>query len=337
MPIDFTDKETRASVFGILFALFIGIFLLALSGCSGGYEQNSIKNEQAYTGAKSFSFKENGSDWRVDFENDEISNLYKNGTRVPDDEIDQYSDMIYENLRGLRKKYEKLDKKMESFNFDSGQLDQEMKKFKEDFDSDKFLHFKLEFDEDEFEKNMEQLEQKLQDLKDKKLNLYFDSEEFKNQMKDLEENLKDIPFEPNPPVFDIDVYMDMDALKNGMNKLGDSFKHFDFKFDSSEFNMNGMKESMKELKKNLKGLKIELRDLKGEMKKLDSFLEDLKSELVKDGYLNSVDEEYDLEFGPESTKINDTLAKNEDHKKYLELYKRHFDKEIDGTIKINKD
>jgi hypothetical protein len=33
------------------------------------------------------------------------------------------------------------------------------------------------------------------------------------------------------------------------------------------------------------------------------------------------------------TKVNDKEVKNEDHKKYKELYKKHFDKEIDGTIK----
>jgi len=80
-----------------------------------------------------------------------------------------------------------------------------------------------------------------------------------------------------------------------------------------------------------------MHDLNGEMKKLNSFLEELKSELVKDGYLNSTEEDYNLEMNESGTKVNDNDVKIDHHKKYKELYKKHFDKEIDGTIKINKD
>ena len=77
--------------------------------------------------------------------------------------------------------------------------------------------------------------------------------------------------------------------------------------------------------------------MKGEMKKLNSFLDELKSELVVDGYLSTDSEEYDLEMNSAITKVNDRVVKQEHHKKYLELYKKHFDKNIDGTIKINRD
>jgi chromosome segregation ATPase len=336
MAIDFTNREFRVSVFGVLFALFIGIVLLTLSGCSSTYEQKINDNTANFSGDKSFSFKDNGSDWRVDFDDDEISALYKDGNRVPDNEVNQHKEMIYQNLRDLKFKYDKLSGKVHKFHFDSEKFGKEMEKFKEDFDNDKFLRFKLEFDEDEFEKNMEKLEERLKDLKDKKIELYFDSEEFQDQMKELEENLKDMPLPPNPPDVDIDVYLDMDDIKDGMKNFGESFKHFDFKFDSSDFDMSELRNSMKELKKNLKGLKIEIHGLKGEMKKLNLFLDELKTELVKDGYLNSTEEEYDLEMNVSKTKVNDKEVKSEDHTKYKELYESHFDKEIDGTIKINK-
>ena len=73
------------------------------------------------------------------------------------------------------------------------------------------------------------------------------------------------------------------------------------------------------------------------MKNLNSFLEDLKTELVKDGYIDSIDEEYDLEMNSTITKVNDRVVKQAQHKKYLEIYRKHFDKDIDGTIKINRD
>ncbi len=335
MKTDFTNTELRANLFGILFALIIFAALISLSGCSSAVDKNNALNQAIITGDKSFSFMDEGSNWRVDFKDDEISAIYKDGTRIPDTEIDQHKDMIYENLNGLKSDFKEFDSNVHAFHFDLDKFDEEMKKFKDDLDNDKFMHFKFEFNEEEFEKNMEKLEEKLKDLKAKKIELHFDSEKFKDDMKKLEENLKDLP--DHPAKADIDIYLDMDDFKDGMKKFGETFKTFDFKIDSSEFDMSELRESMKELKKSMKGLKIEMHGLKGEMKKLNLFLADLKTELVKDGYLNSTEGEYDLEISANSTKVNDLEVKNEDHKKYKELYKKHFDKEIDGTIKIKRD
>ena len=337
MKLEFTNTEFRANLFGLLFAVVVFTVLVSISGCSSVFDQNGTSNQTSLTGDKSFSFKDEGSSWRVDFNDDEISALYKYGNRVPDNEIAQHKEMIYEKLNGLKSDFKEFDGNVHKFHFDMDKFSEEMKKFKYDFDNDKYMHFKLEFDEEEFEKNMEKLEESLKDLKDKKIELYFDSEEFKENMKELEENLKNIPIPPNPPDVDVDVYLDMDKLKEGMKNFGESFKHFDFKFDSSDFDMSELRESMKELKKNMKGLKIEIHDMKGEMNKLNSFLEELKVELVKDGYINSIEEEYDLEMSSIITKVNDRIVKQEQHEKYIEIYKRHFDKNVDGTIKINRE
>ncbi len=294
-------------------------------------------NQTNITSDKSFSFKDDGSNWRVDFNNDKISSIYKDGTRLPDKEIDQYKEMIYKKLGELKSDYKDVDSKVHKFHFDIDKFKDKIDMFKKDFDNDKFMHFKLEFDEDEFEKNMEKLEEQLKKLKDKKIELYFDSDKLKDNMKELEDNLKNIPIPPNSPDVDIDVYLDMDAFKDGMKKFKESFKNFDIKIDSSDFDMGELRENMKNLKKNLKGLKIELRDQKGELKNLNLFFDDLKSELIKDGYLSSSDEEYNLEMNSEKTIVNGSEVKQEDHSKYEDLYKSRFDKEIDGTIKIKRD
>ena len=44
-----------------------------------------------------------------------------------------------------------------------------------------------------------------------------------------------------------------------------------------------------------------------------------------------------LKMSPGKTLINNIAVKKEDHEKYKELYKKHFDKELDGTIKIDRD
>jgi len=335
MKIDFTITELKANLFGIAFAMIVFTALISLSGCSSGIEQNNTSNQTSFNGDKSFSFKDKGSDWRVDFEDNEVSGLYKDGFRVPDTEIEQHKEMIYEKLNGLKSDFKEFNGNVHRFHFDMDKFGEEMEKFKHDFDNDKFMHFKLEFDEHEFEKNLEQLEESLKNLKDKKIELYFDSEEFKDNMKELEENLKNMPVPPNPP--DIDIYLDMNDFKEGMKNFRESFKNFDFKIDSSAFDMSELRESMKGLKKNMKGLKIEMHGLKREMKKLNSFLDELKLELVKDGYINSIEDEFKLEMDKNNTKVNDVFVTPQNHEQYKKLYKRHFDKEIDGTIKINKD
>jgi chromosome segregation ATPase len=334
MELDNTSTKLRASLNGIYFTAFILTVIITLSSCTTGIEQSGTLNQTSFSGDKSFSFKDEGSNWRVDFNNDQISALYKDGTRVPDNEIDLHKEMIYEKLNGLKSDYKDLNSNVHKFYFDIDKFSDDMKKLEKDFKNDKFMHFKLEFDEDEFEKNMEKLEEKLKDLKDKKIDLYFDSKKFKDHMKELEENIKDMPISPD---VDIDILLDMDDFKDGMKKYGETFKNFDFKIDSSEFDMSELRNNMKELKNHLKGLKVELHGLKGEMKKLNSFLDDLKSEFVKDGYLKSTEEGYDLEMTNEYTKINNVEVTKEDHKKYKELYKKYFDKEIDGTIEIKRD
>lgn len=333
----FTNRAFKTNILQSGTVIVMLAALISLLGCSSGIEQGNSLNRSDLTSDKSFSFKDRGSDWRVDFDGNEISALYQDGVKIPDKEIDQHKEMIYEKLEGIRSDFKDINGKVHRFHFDMDKFGDDMKKFKDDFDKDKYLHFRLEFDEDEFEKNMEKLEESLKDLKDKKIELYFDSESFKENMKELEKNLKDLPIPPNPPDVDIDIHLDMDAFKEGMKNFKESFKDFDIKIDSSDFDMSELRNNMKELKRNMKGLKIEIHGLKGEMKKLNAFLDDLKSELVVDGYINSIDQEFNLEMDKDYTKIDGVNVKTEDHNKYKELYKKHFEKEIDGKIKINTD
>ena len=39
----------------------------------------------------------------------------------------------------------------------------------------------------------------------------------------------------------------------------------------------------------------------------------------------------------DKTEVNGKEVKPGDHQKYLELYKKHFDKELEGTFRINRD
>lgn len=316
----------------LLSALLAAILIIV--GCAGSVEQNTKQNKAAFSGDKSFSFKDNGSEWRIDFENNEISAVYKDGARVPDSDIEKYKDMIYNKINDLKSDQKELADKVYRFHFDADKFKENMKKFKEDFDSDKFMRFKMEFDDETFEKGIKELEKGLSKLKDKKIELYFDSEKFKEKMKDLEENLKNIPM---PPDIDIDIHVDMDKFKENMKEFEEQMKNHKFMIDSSVFDMSDLRESMQRLKNNLGNVKIEMDGLKIEMKKLKNFMSALKSDLVRDGYINSTDEEVDLKMDKDRTEINGKAVKPEDHKKYLELYREYFNKELEGTFKIRKD
>lgn len=130
MKIDFTNLELRATASGILFTFIVVAALILLPGCSSGIEQNNSSYETSFSGDKSFSFKDDGSDWQVDFEDDEISALYKNGTRIPDNEVEQHKEMIYENLNGLKSDFKDLGGNVHRFHIDMDSFGDEIKKFK---------------------------------------------------------------------------------------------------------------------------------------------------------------------------------------------------------------
>lgn len=332
MKINFTNTENRVNVFAMLFGLIILFTILTLQGCSSSSDQLVLNNQNFVD--KSFIFHDEGSIWKVEFKDNKISSLYRDNKRIPDNELDDYRDKINKNLRELRNGLQGDETKIYHKFFDDKNTDKDIEIFK---DKDK-LHFKLKLDENEFEKNMQKLKESLKDLKSQKFKLYFDSDSLNQSLKKLLEELKGLPPLPNDSVFDIDVYMNLDDFKEGMKMFKDSFKFFHFNSDSIDCEMKKeIRGNIKELKNKMKGLKVEIKGKNGELKKLNSFLDELKKEFAKDGYIKSIDDEIFLEMDKDQTIINKKTARKEDHKKYYELFKRYFDKEIDGTIKIEKD
>jgi len=327
-----TKTEVRVGIWGLLLAAIFMVSIFAVSSCSSGYQQEQSLNQLSHPCDKSFSFSENGSEWRVYFDGNDIAAIYKDDNRIPDSEIHQYKNMIYDNIEELRSDFEDDLDRANVFKFDMKKFDDDMKKFKDSVDNDNFLHFKFEFDEDEFEKNMEELEKNLGELKNNKIEIYIDSDRIKDHIKDLGEKLKDIPYPK-----EIDINIDMDVFKEGMKKFHDEMRLHKFHIDSLDINMDELHNNMKELKNNLKNLKIESKDFKIEMKNLKTFLRDLKNELVKDGYLNSKDDELNLNMSADKMTVNGKKISGEHLTKYKELYKKHYGKEIEGKIKIDND
>jgi bla regulator protein blaR1 len=193
----------------------------------------------------------------------------------------------------------------------------------------------------------------------------FDSEEFKDMMEDVQKELHDnlagisippihIPPVHIPPIHipkicipPIDLSELREELKNcqfDTTELRESMKEFkenmkDFKFDMDEFKKqmkeNGpgseaFKESMKNLKKNMNKLKEELKPLKG-------FLKETKRELVNDNLLEPGDDLDNFKLTQKEMFVDGKKVSPELHKKYLEIYKKHYGKDIKDDFKIDWD
>jgi chromosome segregation ATPase len=134
--------------------------------------------------------------WEANFFGDEITSIYKNGKRIPDDLAADYKDKVYDQLDDMRYGGKKISFRMpnlsgKEFHFDMEELHKELEEMKKDLPKHK-EHFKFyQFDSEEFKKEMEELKKELEENKSHIYKFKFDEEEFKEQMKKLEKDLKE--------------------------------------------------------------------------------------------------------------------------------------------------
>ncbi|MFC2085141.1 hypothetical protein ACFLS9_08795, partial [Bacteroidota bacterium] len=286
----------------------------------------------------SFTDDENVN-WDVTLENGEIIELYKDGQRISDEKIEEYEDYIYEQLEDLRIDLEKKRwKKQHLRDWDSKKWDDEEWDHKNNY-----------WDSEKFQKQMEKLHERLDVLKDIKFDFHFDDEDwnFEFDEEDWDFDFDDEDWEDKAHYWDSDEFQDhMEKLHERLDVLHDLKFDFKFDFDEEEFeeSMEEFCESMKDFSidmddfnDSMADLKIDMKHLKVEMKKLKSFLNELREELVEDGYLEDEDEDFEMEFNEDEIIINGEKLPDSLHKKYLEIYEKHFDKELEGDLNFNID
>ena len=175
--------------------LFLFTLVLTSISCASQPADSLKKDSPKY-----LSFYENvGGEkihWEANFEGSEITSIYKNGKRIPDDLVDDYKDKIYDQLDEMRFGSDRFSFRMPDIRIDLDDLNKQMEKFNEEFPKDK-KHFKFyQFDDENFKKEMKELEKKLEGLKEQDFNWKFDEKEFKEKMekleKELKENLRDL-------------------------------------------------------------------------------------------------------------------------------------------------
>jgi chromosome segregation ATPase len=134
--------------------------------------------------------------WEANFFGDEITSIYKNGKRIPDELVADYKDKVYDQLDDMRFSGKRYSFRMpeiigDDFHFEMDELRNNLEEMKKDLPRHK-EHFRFyQFDSEEFEKEMEELKKELEENKDHIYNFRFDEEELKEQMEKLEKDLKE--------------------------------------------------------------------------------------------------------------------------------------------------
>jgi hypothetical protein len=173
------------------------IFLLVVTSIS--YAETPIdslnKDSQKYL---SFYESVDGEKihWEANFFGDEITSIYKNGKRIPDELVEDYKYKVYDQLDEMRFGGDHFSSGMplivgDEFNFDMKQLQKEMEEMRKNLPK-----FDEQFKSEEFQKQMEELKKDLKENKSKIYKFKFDDEKFKEQMKELQKNLKENLIKP---------------------------------------------------------------------------------------------------------------------------------------------
>jgi len=298
--------------------LMAGMLLLITSCGSESFTQQEDNAKKKGEQTLSFSEEVNGTEvhYEVNFKEGEISSVYKDNIKIPDNEIEDYEDLVYDKLNSIRKDEDDfyVHDKPHFFHFDMDDFKEDMK---EEFKGE---HFKFRFDDKKFKEDMEKLKEELKDLDE--IVIEIDKDKIK---KDLDESLKHLDkmrihkfnFDFDDDEFDKKIIIELEK------DLGEH-----------ELNMDELEEDMERLEEEMGNLSEEMKELDKEMKILNKFLDEVKSELFKDGLIKSTKEEFEYELTATEMKVNGEKVSDELHLKYKELYKKHFNKELDGKIKI---
>lgn len=300
------------------------IFLIA-PGCSTSSKGTSSKYDVNRRADQTFSFnkEENGKNvrWDVNFEDGEISSIYKNGLRLPADEIKEYEDMIYHRIDKLQSKSHHITVDLSGFKSDMSSFKEDMKKLKEEMKNN---HIEINFDNQEFKEEMKELSKELSRLKDKRIRIDFDSQKFRDEMEELKKDIK------------IHVDIDMDDLKENLDKMSDEMdKHRD-ELSHINIDLSGLDEAMSHLDDNLASVKINLNGLDLKLEKLNEFLDNLKEEMVNDKLIENKDDDVNLDLSKNSMKVNGKEVSPELFEKYKKMYEDYFDKDLstEGHFRI---
>ena len=306
----------------LLIGLAISLFLL--TSCS---TSEATKNSEVNTSDKAFIFRDGQDIYRVEFDGKRITSLYKNESKIPDNEIDNYKDLVEYELKNLTKDlYAKKERPTRIKIFiDKGKSDKDTTDYdEEDLDVPMFFRFRID---DDFLKDMKtELDSLMKDLKDKDFEVYINPDDIKEPMMKFKKFFKDFT-PPEPPK------VDMKQFHKEMKKFLEQMKQHKLNIDSLEIEL---RDRMKDFRKGQKK-KIEIIELKNEndeFNKSEIFIDELKDELIKDDYLDSSASGFRFRMDEEKISVNDKVLPGELLNNYKEIFRKHHGKNLNGQIFI---
>lgn len=293
--------------------LFIpALSFLIFTGCSSSNQGTYPQIEKNNRAEQTFSFynEENGKDirWEVNFDDGKISSVFKDGDRIPDNEIDNYRDMIYDRINDLQEESHHISIDLSGMKSGMKQFKEDMNKMKEEF---KNRHYEFDFDNKEFKEGMEELSKELSKLKDKKIEIHIDTDKIKRDMDKLKDEIK------------VDIHFDKDALRKNLDDLNEEMQKHHDELNHIDIDLSGIDDSLADI-----DLKLDKAD--SELKKLDIFIDELKDEMIKDGLIKDKSEKLDLDISENKMEVNGNKVNDELYKKYKKMYEDYFDTKLSG-------
>jgi hypothetical protein len=285
---------------------------------------NDTTNVHNSDGEETFTFfeKENGEKvkYEVHFNDGEITSLYRNGNKLPEDKLDDYEDLVHNRLSDLS-----FSPKVFAFNFDDMKWDKE--KFKEDMDKlrEDLKEQKFEwhnFDKEALKENMDQLKENLKNMKLHEFHFKYDGSELKKQLEELEKQLEELK------VDSLNLEVNMDQLKDNLDEAISQL-------DKNIVIAPGAFDHQIEIYADNDGkVNHRIKIFKDKDEENDEFVEKLKDELVKDKIISSRDDFESFELTDKKMLVNDEKQSNEYFKKYKKFYEKNSDNELEGKFKI---
>lgn len=316
-----TAKEFSSLLIGL------SVSLLLLTSCSAG---EATKSSEIRTSEKTFIFRDGQDIYRVEFDGKRITSLYKNESKIPDNEIDNYKDLVEYELKNLTKDlYAKKErpKRIKIF-IDKDKSDNDTTEYDEKvFDVPMFFRFRID---DDLLKDMKtELDSLMKDLKDKDFEVYINPDDIKEPMMKFKKFFEDFTT-PEPPK------VDMEQFQKKMEKFREQMKMRKLNIDSLEIELRDrMKDFRKRQKKKIEI--IELKNENDEFNKSESFIDELRDELMKDDYLDSFASRFSFRMDEEKISVNNKELPHELLNKYKEIFRKHHGRNLNGQICIEID
>ncbi|MDR3627311.1 MAG: hypothetical protein P4L45_10785 [Ignavibacteriaceae bacterium] len=345
MKPDFTICSKQTEFVKTISVLMLFFSSFVFYSCTSSAQENitkkaEVNNRQQDEKVFKFHKEKEGKDnyWKVVFKDGKISELYKNDKKIPDENIEDYSDMVDEEIDGVRNYCHDSGENSIKFNFNINNYDSTLSDLGECWGDMNFDSCDSAFDSERFHKNMDSLKNDLRKLDKMKFTFHFDTTAFNKSMKELKKSLKKLKF--NSPMF---LYKNgvpgcgMEAFKEGMKDFDKEMQHNRIFNEGFKIDMSQFKDNMKNFQENMKNFGLNMKGLNKNMKKLNGFLKDLRHELVIDNLIKEGSEDFSMRFNSGEMIINGKKVPDDLLMKYKSIYKKHYGKDIDDEFKINND